>query len=134
MFVLPTTNIFFIVPVGFIYVQLPGQQEPHQIWNTVYWVDITYEYAGLFFRVLGGGSAQFGVTQEADSPRLTNVSKILTGCCNNNIVISPNGSWSSVISTGSNWSLASYWGLRFSQSSTEVRPRNKAVRIWKRTD
>lgn len=58
------TPISITVPIGFIYVQLSEQQEPHHLWPNMIWSDVSFQYAGLFFRVLGGDSAHFNVTQE----------------------------------------------------------------------
>lgn len=43
-----TLQIYVIVPIGFIYTQLPHQPEPPQIWPTVIWHDVSAEYDGLF--------------------------------------------------------------------------------------
>lgn len=119
-------------PVGFIYVQLPGQPEPYHLWDTVYWIDITSEYAGLFFRVLGGTSEPFGVTQAENSPRITNVQTTWLIQTTYSATVSPNGVWSTAVSSGVSQE-GNIWGLRFIQSSGEIRPRNTAVRIWKRS-
>lgn len=126
------------VPVGFIYVQLPNQPEPYLLWDTVNWIDVTSEYAGLFFRVLGGGSQQFGVTQAANSPRLTHVNHLTMTGIRELVTISADDRFSDPITSGPvappGIPTTNYWGLRFSQSSDEVRPRNTAVRIWKRAE
>lgn len=124
--------LILLVPIGFIYVQLSGQPEPSNIWPTVTWTEITSEYAGLFFRALGSGSASFGYIQAENSPRLTEVSNTLVGSVFNDLQIPVNGGWSSWISTGST-SAVSHWALQFLVSTGEVRPRNSAIRIWKRS-
>jgi hypothetical protein len=58
------------VPIGFIYVQLPGQPEPNTLWSMVKWKDVTSDYAGLFFRAEGGNSAAFGQIQDENVPRI----------------------------------------------------------------
>lgn len=122
----------YIVPIGFIYVQLSDQPEPHNLWESMIWSDISAEYAGLFFRVLGGGSAHFNVTQAESSPRLSQVESYSMNPRRVSIDIPSNG-WSQAISAGSPPGLfVNWWGLRFFQSTDELRPRNKAVRIWKR--
>lgn len=111
--------------------QLPRQELPSSIWRTATWLDITYEYAGLFFRVLGGGSENFGVTQEENSPRLTNVQ--MTGVFSQATLVNVTPSeYSAWLSTGHQASGNPHWGVRFLVSGGEVRPRNEAVRIWKR--
>ena len=96
---------------------------------------ITTNYAGLFFRVLGGNSAQFGVTQEENSPRLTDVEwgSYKTDCHTGmGVKPVPPGTWSQWIGSGVLHSCKAD-GHRFYASGGEVRPRNKAIRIWKRT-
>lgn len=53
------------IPIGFIYVQLPHQSEPNEIWSNVKWQEVTSQYANLFFRVEGDKTKKFnGGTQE----------------------------------------------------------------------
>jgi len=121
------------VPIGFIYVQLPSQPEPKTLWPIVEWKDVTPDYAGLFFRAEGGGAAAFGETQSDNSPRLTDIEFKYDKQVGN---VSPlsivPGTWSSYIFSGKFESPVA--SLRFMVSSVEVRPRNKAIRIWKRTN
>ncbi|KAG4080071.1 hypothetical protein HA402_014511 [Bradysia odoriphaga] len=120
------------VPIGFIYVQLSAQSEPHHLWPDMTWSDISSQYAGLFFRVLGGGSAQFNVTQNESSPRISQAeSGSMTGRINS--VNIPSNNWSFTLTTGKQpLPLINPWGIRLFQTADEVRPRNRAVRIWQR--
>ena len=52
-------TISTILPPGFIYVQLPSQPLPTTLWPGLKWLDVTKEYAGLFFRAEGAGSSKF---------------------------------------------------------------------------
>jgi len=99
------------------------------------WIEITSEYAGLFFRVLGGGSEHFGVMQEENSPKLVEVnSQKIRGASRYHISINTNNYWSNPIESGASVGKDNDWThLSFKVSSGEVRPRNKAMRIWKRT-
>ncbi|KAJ6638576.1 C-type lectin lectoxin-Lio1 [Pseudolycoriella hygida] len=120
------------IPIGFIYVQLPYQPEPRNIWSGVEWSEVTAEYSGLFFRAEGGGSGQFGCTQAENSPRLINVNgRIATSTVMSSVEITPNGLASETLSAGASGAL-NHWGLSFTVSAAEVRPRNTAIRIWKR--
>jgi hypothetical protein len=128
------------VPIGFIYTQLPDQPEPMSLWPITEWVDVSSEYAGLFFRVEGGGSAAFGLPQEENSPRLTYVHRQDGARSNADLLpmkLYP-GQWSPffMTATGVRGSIETgrYTYLRFKISDGEVRPRNKAIRIWKRTN
>lgn len=94
------------------------------------WTEITSQYAGLFFRVLGAGSAAFGSVQEENSPRLTDVASF-AGSAPSGQVSVPIGSWSFTIRSGG--SSGSLQAMQFRASGGEVRPRNGAVRIWRRT-
>lgn len=58
------------VPIGFIYMQLPYTQEPMTLWPSSQWRDISEEYAGLFFRVLGNGSERFDSVQSEGYKKL----------------------------------------------------------------
>lgn len=59
------------LPVGFIYIQLRGQQTPDQIFNTSgKWQDISSTYAGEFFRAVGGNSGSFGSKQNEGLPNI----------------------------------------------------------------
>jgi len=44
-----------LVPISFIYVQLPGEKSPTEVWLWMQWADVSATYAGAFFRVDGGG-------------------------------------------------------------------------------
>lgn len=122
----------FVVPIGFIYVQLPSQSPPYSLWPNATWQDVTFDYAGLFFRVLGGNSESFETIQAENSPRITLVQ---TGNSNTYVYhnyIYPDDQLSVGVTSGA-WALnGDHWTLRFKQSGGEVRPRNTAVRIWKR--
>ena len=66
------------IPIGFIYVHLPNQTEPTQIWPKLKWQEITSQYANLFFRAEGNWTAPFGQVQEESSPRLSIVNLTFT--------------------------------------------------------
>lgn len=122
------------IPLGFVYVQLPKEKAPGEVWPLVAWKDVSKEYAGVFFRAVGGEAADFGKIQEANSNRLEAVKNLPTeeNKFGQEKVIVP-GNWSAPIYTGFNSSSSSSAGaLSFSLSPGEVRPRNVAVRIWKR--
>jgi uncharacterized protein involved in tolerance to divalent cations len=125
------------VPVGFIYVQLPSQPEPKTLWSKVEWKDVTSDYAGLFFRAEGGGSEAFGHVQVENSPRLVavdteNANEVVTACRTNCSVLA-NGLFSQYIWTGKE-GTGNHLAMKLKVSSGEVRPRNQAVRVWKRVN
>ncbi|CAG7729524.1 unnamed protein product, partial [Allacma fusca] len=117
-------------PSGFIYVQLPGQVDPNILWPTARWYDISQTYAGLFFRVLGGNSGHFGSLQYENTPRIDRIytknydrlnpprdSKLEPGRC---ALVGSGG-------RGGGWT-----GIDLCTSGGEIRPTNKAVKIWTR--
>jgi len=118
------------VPIGFIYVQLPSQPEPKSLWANVEWKDVTADYAGLFFRAEGENASPFGVIQEENAPRLIHVKRVEFQPSANEINILSNGALSAIID--SDHTIKTDRGLQFTVSGGEVRPRNKAMRIWKR--
>ena len=123
------------VPIGFIYVQLPNQPEPTVLCPKMYWSNVTPSYAGLFFRAEGGASEKFnGNVQEGDSPRLISVDV-------HDKNINETSRWVPV--TPGVYTRDLFSGHACSPSCTsvfqnflvslaEVRPRNQAIRIWKR--
>ncbi len=115
------------VPIGFIYVQLPSQPEPRTLWSIAGWKDVTSDYAGLFFRAEGGKSLSFGQIQEGNCSRLSYVDYHATDPTPKSF---PPG-FSVQVRTG--YDIGRFGSLHFYISNDEVRPRNMAMRIWKRT-
>ena len=70
-----------IIPLGFLYTQLPDQSPPEKLWPNMKWSEVTQQYSGLFFRAEGGGSEPFGRTQSAN---YSEISKIRECSYNNN--------------------------------------------------
>ena len=121
------------VPVGFIYYEHHGQPAPQSLWPGVTWKDVTLEYAGLFFRALGGGSDEFGNVQVGDSPRLTQVEVRHSQPYRfQEVVPIPSGSWSDWMFTGTSGSVNHQYAHRVYISNPEIRPKNAAIRIWRR--
>jgi hypothetical protein len=99
----------------------------------VEWKDVTSDYAGLFFRAEGGGSEAFGSTQDENAPRVVEVQNVEKHCPYSDTKLDT-GVWSGLIYVGDLGSekADTCLGLKFLVSSGEVRPRNKAMRIWER--
>jgi hypothetical protein len=131
-------NILFdikknIVPIGFIYVQLPSEKSPTEIWPLMKWNDVSSTYAGVFFRVTGGLAASFGQVQEYDAPQVTNFSAVLYGR-GNSVLVANRTLYQlrkGMVSTTSGGCI--HGDIQFTTSNAEVRPRNMAIRVWKRT-
>ncbi len=120
-----------VIPIGFIYSQLPSQPTPQTIWPNYNWTDISSRYSGLFFRVLGDNSSSFETIQEENSPRLIKVRTRQAG----------SGTFAArEVNATADWSRDYYTGgtdgspiqLDLIVSSGEVRPRNQAIKVWKR--
>jgi len=129
-----------LIPIGFIYTQLPTQPAPEELWPQFEWTEISSEFDGLFFRVVGNDTAPFGDMQNSNSPRLVGVQRQDFDGSMGNITVEV-GKQSDYIYTGQNEGPhegpheGSYSkSLSFLVSDDEVRPQNKAVKIWKRTD
>ncbi|CAG2102107.1 unnamed protein product [Medioppia subpectinata] len=121
------------LPIGFIYVQYPHQSDPNHIWPTYTWSEVTAQYAGQFFRAEGGGSLTFNQGVQGDNaPRITKIAFRSGRDGGDNWEIDvPSSGWSPLVITGGwkgSWVLSKYY-----VSGGEVRPRNQAVRIFKRT-
>ncbi len=100
-----------------------------KLWPIFEKSDKSSKYSGLFFRVLGGNSSSFTAVQEENSPRLVGV-KYTRSNQYDSVDISANDDWSEAVRSG----IFEGWrsGISFKVSSGEVRPRNQAIRIWKR--
>lgn len=133
-----SVNIVGNLPVGFIYFQLRGQSTPDQLFATSgKWQDISSTYAGRFFRAAGGAAAGFGNQQAGGLP---NISGSLNA---NKIRTSQDGAFTveETIDTGG-IAAGGYqnckWIFNASKSnpiygaSTEVRPINETIRVWKK--
>ena len=128
------------IPIGFTYVQLPKDKAPSELWPSMTWTDISKEYEGVFFRVVGGGASGFGAVQPQNAPRLevvhTSYDDSKSGE-NHGInyardVPLPVTGWSDGIWSGDVGDRAIY--IRFKHTDIpEVRPKNMAIKVFKRT-
>lgn len=132
-----------LIPVGFIYVQLPKEAPPSEVWPSFTWKEISSSYSNVFFRVVGDRAAAFGSTQEASSPRLIGVKATDDASNKSTSIQLKAGKWSeglyvrtspleqnSKTQSGQN-DLKS---LKFLVEGSEVRPKNMAIKIWKRVN
>ena len=133
------------VPLGFIYVQLPKEKSPQEIWSSeIKWTDVSSTYECIFFRVVGSKTQTFGKVQEDFLPYIDKVSYFCQGKYGTN---SPCSYVTEAhIPRGGGWSGDLYTAIKFKKpgndnqsisfhfSGGEVRPRNMAVRVWKRTE
>lgn len=128
-----------VIPIGFTYFQLPKDKAPSELWPSMTWSDISSEYEGVFFRVVGGGANSFGVIQQENVPRLETV-YVSSGGDDLNKGLVNFGKNMSIPVTG--WSKG-YCGAGFTGAcmytyykhtdTSEVRPKNMAIKVYKRT-
>jgi hypothetical protein len=116
-------NLF---PIGFIYVQLPDQKDPNEIWATMKWTDISNQYANIFFRVFGDKTEAFGKIQDENISMISKIQSKLGSDPNvkNNgnsyyDISCPKSDWSDWIFTGFNGGENSVMN-RFYYSGGEV--------------
>ena len=128
-----------IIPIGFIYIQYRNQSTPDILFGTDgKWQDVSAEYAGEFFRAVGGNSSSFGVTQAEGLPNITGGVSSGTG-------VYQNGLSAFQVGNEVQFSVSQQQGvakanLVFDASisnpiygaSTHVTPYNSSIRIWKK--
>lgn len=122
------------IPVGFIYVQVPHQPAPAGLWPHLTWEDISDMYANVFFRVIGHKTGFFGQVQNETSPRLSDVTindnqhkhygsyKITPGKMGDGIPVR-NPYFQEPLETKT---------MFLHVNEAEVRPKNMAIKVWKR--
>ncbi len=136
-----------VVPLGFIYVQLPQEKAPQEIWPSLIFTDISTQYDSTFFRVAGNkGAAAFGTVQKESLPYIDqvnyydcqlNAQSRCTVPLTREVKIQLNGGLTGNILTTNGFvgpapnNHVSY--LQFHSVPGEVRPTNMAVKVWKRT-
>jgi len=125
-----------VIPVGFIYTQHPFGPSPNELFPALKWEDISSEADGLFFRVTGGSAAEWGDVQDDCSPRI-NWAETASHDYPATSVQIPRSGWSGWFRTGqygghSNGYIP--WRTRLNSADCEVRPKNLAVKLWKRVE
>ena len=151
--------------LGFIYVQLPKEKAPAELWPSFKWADISATYDSTFFRVAGSAAAPFGSVQQQQGPpfidailwdscHLTWLDSNRIGCypdeeeeqpdnaLNRTDLYGGKSGWSPAIWTAFNYpqvpdnnkkpAVANYHRYHVSNAGAEVRPRNMAVKVWRR--
>ena len=116
------------------------EKEPGEIWSGMIWEDVSTNYSGVFFRVVGGETAPFGEIQMENTTR---IDKFNTVEDSDPVWREHDGFGKATIP----WSGPSLWvqmgGLyhanpwhvkyvNFESSGGEVRPKNMAIKKWKR--
>ena len=125
------------VPIGFTYVQLPHEKEPGNIWPWMIWENVSKNYTGVFFRVEGGEAAPFGQIQIENTNRIDKISSVAyntlmeghfaDGWRNTTVPLHGPSKW---FFTGKAESPDNFLSIEL--SGGEVRPKNMAMKIWRR--
>ena len=126
-----------IIPIGFLYTQLPNQSSPQQLWPSLQWTEVTQQYAGLFFRAEGSGSLPFGQTQPSNQSWISNIWTWSNNADNENggyplDIGLKEGEWTKLYPGSKFQYRPMFYYLKFYTTSAEVRPKNTAIKIWKR--
>ena len=121
---------------------LPHEKEPGEIWPWMIWEDVSKNYSGVFFRVVGGESASFGNIQQENIPRINRFVSFwrnyhsdevyknqVPGDQSIDIPMSGSSKW---IATGGSASNSDYKYSHFESTGGEVRPKNMAIKVWRR--
>ncbi|CAG2103508.1 unnamed protein product [Medioppia subpectinata] len=125
------------VPINFVYTQLPGTDEPGTLWKNVKFEEVSDKYPGLFFRVEGQGSGAFGAIQEANFTGVEIIRtkqfeglkyKSLGKVTDRSLSL---GKW---LVEGGKELPATSCLVNMYRSNIENRPKNVAVKIWKRSE
>lgn len=107
------------VPIGFTYIQFPGEMSPDVLFGGGTWQNIASQYPGAFFRAEGGNASAFGA-----------------GLQGMMIQSHDHSSFWRYVGGGSTGPWGSGWAVTNGGSPTggvETRPINYTIRIWKRT-
>ena len=124
-----------IVPIGFVYTQYPGQPTPDELYKTTdAWENISSQYAGDFFRAEGGLAGAFNSSrQDYEWKSFWMTDTVQNGNNYSHIDVYMGKSLISYVGnlfTGSWNAPAAAIGTKWDTS--EIRPSNYTVRIWKR--
>ena len=138
-----------ILPVGFVYWQLPGKKAPGDMFAGT-WTNISSQFAGLFFRAEGGNANAFDGGAQED--KIRNITGEVTIGNATPLAINPaNGVFDvtagpvGVISTttfeaekailhfDSNNGELTVNPMAGHADGPEIRPVNTTIRIWERT-
>lgn len=142
-------------PVGEIYIQFPGKEDPQTLYGRGTWDNISNEYAGLFFRAEGGNANPFEGGSQEDKIRNIKGATPKTDRLGNN---APGWTVKGAFYATNCTSYGSYRGANYASGAApinfqfdanrgsssdnpmaghadgpEIRPVNTTIRIWQRT-
>ncbi len=127
------------LPIGYIYTQLPGKLDPTGLGLVGLWTNISTQFAGNFFRVIGGQAGPFDGSVQGDAIR--NIEGSLHG--NNVFRADPaytgafyNDGWEASPAQGDDGNVQQNIAFKASlvvPTASENRPINQTIQIWERT-
>lgn len=108
-------------PIGYVYIQFPGKDDPATLGLPGVWTNISSDFPGDFFRAEGGDASAFESGQQSDEnkPHTHPNDTRVTGTAGTFI---KGGGVSGAIPTPTG-----------SSGTTESRPKNRSIRLWERT-
>jgi len=131
-------------PIGMLYTQYPGESSPDNLGWPGTWTNISSNFSGDFFRVEGGDASTFGSGEQSDAIR--NISGYFGSAdmgMNSSYGDGPfvSGQYSfiglnSETDNSDEGSEDNGWlfdASRVVPTANENRPKNRTIRIWKRT-
>ena len=109
-------------------------------WPGMIWEDVSANYSGVFFRVVGGEAAPFGEIQMENTTRINKISSVLLSDVvksnygvdgrNSTVPLHGQSRWFFTGSDTMNTNQENYVSIEL--SGGEVRPKNMAMKIWRR--
>ena len=119
--------IRYVLPNLFVYTQYPGMEAPYELEGERVqdWVNITNQFAGLFFRAEGGNAAGFDVVGNAAVQGSQNLSHTHSLNVRGNASPAEEG----VQHANGSGTLTN---VIHASGGNEARPINKSIRIWQK--
>lgn len=132
------------IPVGFMYIQFPGETAPSTLFGFGTWTNQSANFAGNFFRAEGGDALAYDGGEQAHSMGTHNhkwydyISNANTGAIyRDNVSYGQSynsGGSAQNIGSSADATFPDQWTSNIATAeSGETRPVNRTVRIWERT-
>lgn len=137
-------------PIGEIYIQFPGKEDPQTLYGRGSWDNISNEFAGLFFRAEGGDSGTFSTSEvTVQGEGLPNITGSTWSSYYYRPYLHQYGSFNNHVENDDNihaageydntWAAGAWADFDASKSnsiygsSSHVTPINTTIRVWQRT-
>ncbi|KAH9393409.1 hypothetical protein TYRP_021748 [Tyrophagus putrescentiae] len=124
-------------PIGFTYLQLPGDLSPESLWPSAAWTEVSDTYSGLFFRPDWSPRLSKLVRTVHRTKQLKVVSplELKPGRLSPPMPLQFEPKDEATVQGGDNGEPSGFKHseLAFLVAGGEVRPRNVAIKVWRRT-